>query len=258
MKILVLLKEVPVVSNIQIDRQTLKIDRSGAGKMMNISDRHAIEAALATAEATGASVTAMTMGPESSESLLRDAIGMGCSDAVRITDNAFAGADTLVTANVIKAAADQSGPYEVIFTGESSVDGETGQIPGKLSAMYGYALLTHACSVEADAQGLTIERKAGTGYEKLAASWPLVCSITEDANTPRGIGLKGKKAMKSAQIPVLTNAELGLGEDALASPSKVTGLVPPPTAEVGNMLTGADDVESAGNLVQTLIQKQLV
>ena len=33
MKILVLLKEVPVVSNIQIDRQTLKIDRSGAGKI---------------------------------------------------------------------------------------------------------------------------------------------------------------------------------------------------------------------------------
>ena len=32
---------------------------------------------------------------------------------------------------------------------------------------------------------LTIDRKAGTGYEKLTASFPLVCSVTEDANTPR-------------------------------------------------------------------------
>ena len=39
MKILVLVKEVPVVSDIRIDRQTLKIDRSGVGNMMNISDR---------------------------------------------------------------------------------------------------------------------------------------------------------------------------------------------------------------------------
>ena len=258
MKILVLLKEVPVVSDIKIDRQTLKIDRSGVGNMMNISDRHALEAALAAGDALGAEVTAMTMGPESSESLLRDAIGMGCKDAVRITDNAFAGADTLVTATVIKAAADQSGPYDVIFTGESSVDGETAQIPGKLSAMYGYGLLTHACSVEAGAEGITIERKAGTGYEKLSASYPLVCSVTEDANKPRGIGLKGRTAMKKAQIPVLTNAELGLSGEALTSHSKVTGLVPPPAAQVGNMLTGADDVESAGNLVQTLIQNQYV
>ena len=42
MKILVLLKEVPVVSEIRIDRQSLTIDRSGVGKMMNPADRHAI------------------------------------------------------------------------------------------------------------------------------------------------------------------------------------------------------------------------
>jgi len=258
MKILVLLKEVPVVSDIHIDRETLTVDRSGAGKMMNLADRHAIEAALAAAEITGAKVTAMTMGRESSESVLRDAIGMGCSDAVRITDNAFAGADTLVTATVIRAAADKSGPYDCIFCGASSIDGETGQIPGKLAAMYGWGVLTRACSVEASKEGVVIERKAGSGYEKLSASFPLVCSVTEDANTPRNIGLKGRTAMKKAVIPVMTNEELGLSAQELTSPSKLTGLVPPPAAKVGNMLTGADDIESADNLLQTLLEKHYV
>ena len=76
MKILVLLKEVPVVSEIRIDRQSLTIDRSGVGKMMNPADRHAIEAALALADAKGGEVTAMTMGQESSESILRDAASL--------------------------------------------------------------------------------------------------------------------------------------------------------------------------------------
>ena len=71
MKILVLLKEVPVVSDIKIDREKLTIDRSGAGKMMNPADRHAIEAALVLAGEKGGEVTAMTMGPESSESILQ-------------------------------------------------------------------------------------------------------------------------------------------------------------------------------------------
>ncbi len=258
MKILVLLKEVPVVNDIHIDRTTLTVDRSGAGNMMNPADRHAIEAAVAAAEAAGGEVAAMTMGRESSESLLKEAIGMGCKTAVRITDNAFAGADTLVTAQVIKAAADKIGPFDCIFCGSSSIDGETGQIPGKLAAMFGFGLLTRACSVETSAEGITIERKAGGGYEKLSASFPLVCSVTEDANTPRNIGLKGRTAMKRAKIEVLTNEELGLSGQELVSHSKVTGLVPPPAAEVGCMLTGADDIESAGNLVQTLISKHLV
>ena len=110
MKILVLVKEVPVVSEIKIDREKLTIDRSGVGKMMNPADRHAIEAALALADAKGGEVTAMTMGPESSESILREAASLGVKAAVRLTDKVFAGADTLATAPVLKAAIDATGP----------------------------------------------------------------------------------------------------------------------------------------------------
>ena len=106
MKILVLLKEVPVVSEIRINRQYLTIDRSGVGKMMNPADRHAVEAALVLANARGGEVTAITMGPESSESILREAVSLGVKSAYRLTDKAFAGADTLATATILKAAID--------------------------------------------------------------------------------------------------------------------------------------------------------
>lgn len=259
MKILVLIKEVPVVTDIKIDRETLTIDRSGAGKMMNASDRHAIEAALTTAkEAGGGTVTAMTMGPESSESILRDAIGLGCTDAIRITDDAFAGADTLVTAYILQAAIQKTGPYDAIFTGARSVDGETGQIPGKLAALLSCGLITNAASIEADEKGITSERKAGSGYEKMRAEFPLVCSVTEDANTVRNMGIKGRTAMKKAEIPVFTNADLALTNEQLKSASRITGLVPPAAESVGTMLTGSDDLESAEKLLQTLLEKQYI
>ena len=102
MIILVLLKEVPVVSEIRINRQYFTIDRSGVGKMMNPADRHAIEAALKLADTRGGEVTAITMGPESSESILREAASLGVKAAYRLTDKAFAGADTLATATILR------------------------------------------------------------------------------------------------------------------------------------------------------------
>ena len=140
MKILVLVKEVPVVSEIKIDRKSLTIDRSGVGKMMNPADRHAIEAALSLADAKGGEVTVMTMGQESSEGILREAASLGVKAAFRLTDKAFAGADTLATARVLKAAIDAAGPFDAVFCGASTIDGVTGQIPAKLGTMLGYDL----------------------------------------------------------------------------------------------------------------------
>ena len=249
MKILVLLKEVPVVSEIKIDREKLTIDRSGVGKMMNPSDRHAIEAALALADARGGEVTAMTMGPESSEDILREAVSLGVKAAYRLTDKAFAGADTLATASVLKAAIDATGPYDAIFCGSSTIDGVTGQVPAKLGTMLGYGILTNACKIEIGEAGLTIDRKAGTGYEKLTAAFPLVCSVTEDANTPRKPSIRGRTASKKLVVEVMDNEKLQIPAESLKSPSKVMGLFPPPALEKGQMIPGEDPEAAVAELV---------
>lgn len=252
MKILVLLKEVPVVSEIRIDRQSLTIDRSGVGKMMNPADRHAIEAALALADAKGGEVTAMTMGQESSESILRDAASLGVKAAYRLTDRLFSGADTLTTATVLKAAIDATGPYDAVFCGASTIDGVTGQIPGKLGTMLGCGILTNACKIEIGDIGLTIDRKAGTGYEKLSAAFPLVCSVTEDANTPRKPSIKGRTASKKLVIEVMDNEKLKIPAESLKSPSRVLGLFPPAALEKGQMIPSQDPEEAVSELVGIL------
>jgi electron transfer flavoprotein beta subunit len=258
MKILVLVKEVPVVSAIRIDRATMTIDRSTAGKMTNPADTHAIEAALTVAGEKGGDVTAISMGPDSCEEVLRGAIALGAKEAIRVTDPAFAGADTLVTANVLKAVIDKTGPYDAIFCGANTIDGVTGQVGAKLASLLGFGILSCACDISCTEDGLCIRRKAGDGYEQLSASFPLVCTVTEDANAPRSVGLKGRSASKKAVIPVMTNAELGLDEAALTSLSKVASLVPPAELEKGQVLEGTDDADKADKLVQILLDKHLV
>lgn len=258
MKILVLIKEVPVVSEIKIDRKTFTVDRTGAGKMMNPVDRHAVEAALTLAGDAEDEVTVLSMGPESCESILREAAEMGCKKAVRLTDPAFAGADTLVTARVLASAAKKLGPFDVIFCGANSIDGYTSQIPAKLGALLGIGVLTGAGKMSRTEDRLEIERKAGSGYEKLSASFPLVCSVTEDLNTPRGANIRAKMAAKKLIIDVLDSAALGISGDQLVSFSKVIALFPPQKPEALEMIRGKSAVEKADALADLLLEKHLV
>jgi electron transfer flavoprotein beta subunit len=172
-----------------------------------------------------------------------------------LTDKAFAGADTLATATILKAAIDAAGPYDAVFCGASSIDGVTGQIPAKLGTMLGCGILTNACKIEITDAGLTIDRKAGTGYEKLTASFPLVCSVTEDANTPRKPSIKGRTMSKRLVIEVLDNEKLQIPAEGIKSPSKVIGLFPPPALEKGQMIPGEDPEAAVAELVE-LLQEQ--
>lgn len=258
MNIFVLVKQVPVISDIRINHQTFTVDRSGAGSMMNPSDLYAVEAALSLKSSLGGTVTVLTMGDESCDVLLREAISLGADNAVRITDDAYAGADTLVTANILAAAIRHLGPTDCIFSGQVSLDGATGQTGRKVAAMLGIPYLDSACHFEFDTAGMTIRKKSGTGYEAWNAPFPLLCSVTEDAAKPRSVTLKGKMAAKKAVISVLSNTELNLSEEELLSPSRVEALFPAIRQEVGIRIQGTDEKDSARKLADILFEKHLI
>ena len=67
MNIYVLVKQVPVISDIKINHQTFSIERDGAGTMMNPVDIHAVSAAVALKKSLGGTITVLTMGNETSE-----------------------------------------------------------------------------------------------------------------------------------------------------------------------------------------------
>ncbi|MEE1243041.1 electron transfer flavoprotein subunit beta/FixA family protein [Frisingicoccus sp.] len=257
MNIYVLIKQIPVISDIKINPQTFSVDRSNTANMMNPADLNALEAALSLKAAQGGTVTVLSMGNESCETQLRETAAIGADRLIRITDEAFCQADTLVTAKILAAAIRHLGEPDVIFCGQSALDGATGQIGGKLAAMLGFGLLSSAYQIQPTDDGLTIHRKAQTGYEVWQANFPVVCSVVEGSNKPRSVTVRGKMAAKKAVIEVLTNAELNINEALLVSPSIVEAIFPTVKQSEGISITGTNAADSANKLANVLFEKNL-
>ena len=258
MNICVLIKQVPVITNIQMNPQNLSLERLSTESMLNPADVNAIEAALALKDTTGGTVTVFTMGNESSDAQLREALAMGANAAVRITDPAFSNADTLVTARVLAAAIRKTGEFDCVFSGQASLDSATGQIAGKLSALLDTTLLTSVCQLTADDQGVTVHKKASDGFEVWNSAYPVVCSIVEGSNKPRMATIRGRMAAKKIEVVVLSNADLALSEADLVSPSHVEAVFPTQKQASGGRINGKDDKDSAAKLADILAENHFI
>ena len=95
LKMIVCMKQVPMVSDLPWDPVTGTLTRDAAEGMMNPACKHALEAALELKERHGGHITAITMGPPMAEEILREAIALGADRCLMVSDRKMAGADTL-------------------------------------------------------------------------------------------------------------------------------------------------------------------
>lgn len=107
MNIVVLVKQVPAVSEIEI-AQDNNLVRVGAPSMLNPVDKHAIEAAVAVKDAVGGTITLITMGTAQAAEVMRDGIAVGADKGVLVSDERMAGSDTLATGLILSKAIEKS------------------------------------------------------------------------------------------------------------------------------------------------------
>ena len=246
MNIAVLVKQVPSVSDIELDPKTNNLVRIGAPSMLNPVDLHAIEAALAVKDSVGGTVTL---------------ISMGADKGVLVSDERMAGSDTLATGKILAKAIEKIGSVDLVFTGRQSTDGDTGQIPPAVAQHLGMSLLTYAEEVETTADGLVITRKNRGGTEKVKAPLPLVCSVSETANTPRSANLRGKMNAKKAVFDTWRLEDLGLAPEEAGkagSATAVAGVFAPEKHTVGIMIEGADEKAAIAELFKKLAADHIV
>lgn len=101
MNIAVLIKQVPVSSNVAVDPVTHTLVRDSDVGMVNPADLNALEMAIQLKEQHDGTVTVFTMGPMDAKQSLDNALSMGCDEACHISDRAFASGDTMATAKVL-------------------------------------------------------------------------------------------------------------------------------------------------------------
>ena len=254
MNIAVLVKQVPSVSDIELDPKTNNLVRIGAPSMLNPVDLHAIEAALAVKDSVGGTVTLISMGMATAADAMRDGIAMGADKGVLVSDERMAGSDTLATGKILAKAIEKIGSVDLVFTGRQSTDGDTGQIPPAVAQHLGMSLLTYAEEVETTADGLVITRKNRGGTEK-------VSSVSETANTPRSANIRGKMNAKKAVFDTWRLEDLGLAPEEAGkagSATAVAGVFAPEKHTVGIMIEGADEKAAIAELFKKLAADHIV
>ena len=260
MNIVVLVKQVPAISDIEIAKDN-NLVRVGAPSMLNPVDKHAIEAAVAVKDAIGGTVTILTMGNALAGEMMRDGIAIGADKGVLVSDERMAGSDTLATGLVLAKAIEKLGGADLVFTGKRSTDGDTGQIPPAIAQRLGMALISYANSVSVEGTTITATRLNHDGIETVQAQVPAVVSVTEKSNTPRSPKIRGKMAAKKAVFDVWKVEDLGLDAASVGksgSATKVTELFAPEPNPVGVMIEGATPADAAANLVKELTAKNLL
>src|SRR5262245_17499732 len=109
MNILVCIKQVPdpdvPPSHFKIDEAARKVmPPPGVAPVMNGYDANALEAALRLKEQHAGTVTALTLGPDTSREALKRAIAMGADGAVQVDDPALNDGDAWLTAAALARA----------------------------------------------------------------------------------------------------------------------------------------------------------
>ncbi len=110
----------------------------------------------------GARVSVGTMGPPIAESALQQAQLLCDADELHLySDRIFAGADTLATAEVLRAGISkvEGGKVDIVFSGHRASDGETGQTGPQTAWKLGYTFLGNVVDYDVDLQSRLVRAK---------------------------------------------------------------------------------------------------
>ena len=121
MNTIVCIKQVPNVREVTWNTETGSMNRQGLPSIINLNDKHTIEAALQLKEAHGGEVTVLSMGPPQVEEALREALGMGADHAIQLTNAGFSGSDTWATSYTLALAIRKLEDWDLILCGVEAI-----------------------------------------------------------------------------------------------------------------------------------------
>jgi len=255
MNIVVCIKQVPNTTDVKIDPVTNTLVREGVESVINPFDAYAIEEGVQLKERLGGKVTVITMGPPQAENALREAISLGCDEAILVSDRKFAGSDTWATSYTLACAIKTIGEFDCIICGKQASDGDTAQVGPGIATHLDIPQVTYVKKIEEiSEEKARVERMTESGFDIVETPLPCLFTVVKEINTPRLPSLKGMMKSKSAKITKWTAQDVNadpanIGLDG--SPTRVVKIFTPPPRKGGEMLKG-DTQDIVKELVELL------
>lgn len=257
MKIVVCIKQVPDTVEVKIDPKTGTLIRDGVPSIINPDDKTGIEAALQLKEKmAGSTVTVVSMGPPQADVALREALAMGCDEAILVSGREFGGSDTYATSGIL-AAALKTLDYDVIITGRQAIDGDTAQVGPQIGEKLSLPQVSYVEDIqEVAADHLVVRRQFEDGYHIIKIKTPCLLTAIAELATPRYMSVRGIVEAYEKEIKVLGFEDLkdDLELDMIGLKGSPTNVYQSFTKEVKGAGTILTDL-SADEAVKAIIDK---
>lgn len=224
MNIIVCVKQTPEAGRGEMDPGTGSVRRGSEKQVINPFDLYAMEAALRVQEKEpDTRIIALSMGPASAASVLRDCIGLGAETGYLVRDPVFAGSDVRGTAQVLARAVRVIEKREgiradAVFCGAKTVDGGTSMLGPELAQYLGLPQVTYAlhCSPqpqkEAEGTVLRVEKEDDRGNRIYILPAPCLVTFTKASFQVRYPLIARILEAESMELPVLSAEDI-LAED---------------------------------------------
>lgn len=184
MNILVCLSRVPDTnSKISISEDKKTINKNNIKYVMNPYDEYALEEALQIRTKFGGNITAISVGDEATEDILRSAYALGVDKSVVIKSEVKINSSFQLASAIAEFARTQS--FDLILCGKQSIDYASEAIPIFLSEMLNVPALTSALKIEIEDIKVTVDKELDEGTIKMETLFPCIISVQKGINQPR-------------------------------------------------------------------------
>jgi electron transfer flavoprotein beta subunit len=255
MDIVVCVKRVPLTQEVdlEIDVSGKDIRKDSLAYFINEWDNYAIEEAVLLKEKHGGTVTAVNVGNEDDEEVLRRCLAMGADRAVRI-DPGDLGMDAFVTSRIL-AEVIKDLEYDLVFTGVQADDDNSGMVGVMLAEHLGIAHSAVVTGIELEGKEAKIWMELEGGMDEVAKiGLPALLTIQTGINEPRYVSIMGIRKASKKELIVKMAKDLNLSQDDLSQRTIIEEIFPPPETEGAEMIEG-DPAAVAEEIIRIIKEK---
>ncbi|WP_159042674.1 FAD-binding protein [Streptomyces curacoi] len=222
LRIAVLVKQVPNFESLRLGGDR-RLERTGHQLEMNPYCRRAVAQGVHLARESGGECVVLTLGPPAAEDCLREAVACGAVHGVLISDEAFAGSDTLATARALAAALVRLGPFDLVLCGRNSVDAETGQTPAQIAELLDLPMAAGVRELTLKDTMLVVRCEHDDGWLRTELPLPALLTCAERLIHPAKAAPAERADVRAGRISRLNATELGPGPWGDAASMTVVG-----------------------------------
>lgn len=223
MRIAVCMKQTPQLEQLRFrDREPVLTDVPWT---FGSIDKNALEAAVQVKDSAEAEVVLLSVGGEEVTETAKEALAAGADSAWLVADEAAQELDSAQVAEALAALVNDIGEIDLVFTGEGSGDGYSGQVGSRVAEILGWAQVGYVRSIQAG-PGKVVVTRAGAGTtDTLEVELPAVLTFAGDVNEPRipSVMQVLKAGRKPQEVLELDDMSLDAGDRVV---SVVSNLAP--------------------------------